>query len=131
MASEQSADKQERWECPECREQHAGIGAKVPGGCLNCVDLIRYIEYEAPGIAMVENDVARVVCFNDDCKQTVDVDPHTMYVRDEDACSIESETYDMEAGEKTGHSRVEIYCSPECRNDQYNTPVPGDVEVPR
>lgn len=82
-------------------------------------------------MAMVENDVAAVVCLNDDCEERVEVDPATLYVEDEDGCAIESETYDMEAGESTGRSQVEIYCSPECRNDHYSNPVPEDLEVPR
>lgn len=107
------------WECPQCGEPHASIDAKVPGGCLHCVDLIRYIEYEAPGMGMVHNDVSEVVCFDNDCEERVPVDPHTLVVED-DGLSIESEEYDPETGQTTGYTAVEIYCSIECRNNTYS-----------
>lgn len=107
------------WTCPECGTEHEGRDAEVRGGCMTCVDVLRFIEYEAPGLGMVENDVAAVVCFNDDCESTVAVDPATLVVEDDDAVDIESEEFDHETGETTGRTRVEIYCSIECRNEKY------------
>jgi predicted nucleic acid-binding Zn-ribbon protein len=107
------------WACPECGEVHSDIDAKCPGGCLDCVELIRYIEYEAPGMGMVENDVTAVECLNRDCDASVKVDPYTLYPEDDDAVDLESKEMDMETGELTGYSQVEIFCSPECRNQRY------------
>lgn len=118
--SEQDDPGTDRWECCQCGEEHADIDAKVPGGCLSCVGLIRYIEYEAPGAGMVHNDVAQVVCFNDECSSRVDVDPATLVVEDSDAVSIESKEFDPGTGETTGYTRVEIYCSGDCRNEFYS-----------
>ena len=108
------------WTCPECGEEQGGIDAKVPGGCLNCVDLVRYIEYEAPGMGIVENEVSEVVCFNDQCDDRIEVDPATLVEEESKAVSIESKIMDMQTGERTGGVRVEIYCSSDCRNDQYS-----------
>lgn len=113
----------DRWNCPECGEEHASIDGKVPGGCLNCVDLLRYIEYEAPGAGIVHNDVSEVVCFNDECDGRVSVDPATIVIEDENAVDVESKEFDPETGETTGYVRVEIYCSPECRNEFYSRPL--------
>lgn len=107
------------WTCSECGETHADRDSKVPGGCLDCVDLLRYIEYEAPGMGIVHNDVSEVVCCNEECDSRVKVAPETLVEKDDSAVSVESEEYDMEAGEPTGATRVEIYCSPTCRNEQY------------
>lgn len=84
-------------------------------------DIIRYIEEEAPGIGILENDTAAVVCLNVGCEETVDVDPDTLVVEGE-GVEVESEEYDMEAGERTGRTFVEIYCSSECRNEHYTDP---------
>lgn len=118
----------EHWVCGECGEEHANMESKVPGGCLSCVDILRYIEYEAPGMGMIHNDVAAVVCDNDPCNETVSVDPNTLVIEDESAVDIESEEMDMETGEKTGYTRVEIYCSPQCRNEAYTWDDPPDSE---
>lgn len=84
-------------------------------------DVNRYIEFEAPGIAMVENDVAAVVCFRPECETSVSVDPATLVVEDEDAVDIVSEAVDPE-DPVNGDTRdqVEIFCSLECRNQTYN-----------
>ena len=111
----------DRWTCPDCGEEWASIDDKVPGGCMSCVDVLRYLEYEAPGMGMVENTVSEVVCLNDNCDERVTVDPDTYHPLDADAVDVESEEWDMEAGEPTGYTQVEIYCSTECRNEQYTT----------
>lgn len=116
MTESQESD---RWTCPECGEEHASIDSKCPGGCLHCVDTIRYIEYEAPGMAMVENDVSEVVCFHEDCDERVPVDPATIVPEPAEAVDIEAREMDPQTGETTGYTRVEIYCSTECRNDRY------------
>lgn len=115
------AEATETWECPSCGETHPSIDAKVTGGCLSCVDLLRYIEYEAPGMGMVHNDVSEVVCFNGQCDARITVDPATLVIEDDDAVDVESREFDPETGETTGYTRVEIYCSSECRNEQYST----------
>ena len=81
-------------------------------------DVIRYIEYEAPGIGIIDNDVAAVICQNDVCDEWVKVDPDTNVV--EDGIEVQSEEFDMEAGEPTGRTIVELSCSPECRNDHFS-----------
>lgn len=86
-------------------------------------DLKRYIEEEAPGIGVLGNDVSAVVCFRNECTDTVSVDPETLVVEDRDAVDVESEEYDFEKGETTGRVRVEIYCSPACRKEQYSRSV--------
>lgn len=118
--AETSTGESDYWVCSECGEKHADIDAKVPGGCLDCVDTLRYIEYEAPGMGMVHNDVSEVVCFNDECDGRIPVDPATMVVEDEEAVDVESKEFDPDTGETTGYTRVEIYCSPDCRNEFYS-----------
>lgn len=117
--SSEAPNENERWVCGECGEEHANMESKCPGGCLDCVDVLRYIEYEAPGMGMVHNDVSAVVCDNDECDASVLVDPATLLPEDEDARDIESKEMDMETGETTGYTRVEIYCSRECLSEAY------------
>ena len=127
MASDGSADESKHWTCPVCDERHPNMDAKVAGGCLSCVDLLRYIEYEAPGMGIVDNDVSEVVCHNPMCDETIPVDPASLVAEDEDAVDVESEEYDMESGERTGYVQVEIYCEPSCRNDAYTWEDPPDA----
>ncbi len=81
-------------------------------------DVKRYLEFEVPGIGMVENDVSEVVCFNSDCNERVTVDPATLVPEDDEAVDVES----RELGSNTRY-QVEIYCSTSCRNDHYAEPV--------
>jgi len=83
----------------------------------------RYIEYETPGMGMVQNDVSAVVCFNDVCTERVTVDPATLVIEG-DGVDVVSRELDPETGATTGYERVEIYCSPACRNDHYRTEAP-------
>jgi hypothetical protein len=78
-------------------------------------DVNRFVEYEAPGIGIVENDPAELVCFRHECEETVEVHPLTLVPEDDDAV-------DVEAGFIGDSSRVryEIYCSGECRNKNYD-----------
>lgn len=78
-------------------------------------DVRRYIEYEAPGMGMVENEVSEVVCFRDECRGRIEVDPATLVVEDDEAVDVESGF----VGEPN-RTRLEIYCSPECRNKRYS-----------
>lgn len=116
------------WQCPNCDEKWGDLDAKVPGGCLQCVDMLRYIEHEVPDAGMVHNDVAALVCASNHCDETIDVDPATLVAEDHDAVSLESEEFDMETGETTGFTRLELYCSAECRNDHFDRQAP-DQEV--
>lgn len=77
-------------------------------------DVRRYIEFEAPGMGVVDNDVSEVVCYRDECDERVEVDPPTLVPEDEDAI-------DVEARDAESHNvfQVEIYCSSTCRNKFY------------
>jgi len=124
------AEGEQHWTCPECGEEWGSKDRKVPGGCVGCVEMLRYIEYNTPEMAILENAPAAVVCQFDGCEETISVDPETLVVEDEDAVELDAEVYDIEAGQSTGHSRIDIYCSPECRNDDLAEGVPDDAEVP-
>jgi hypothetical protein len=88
--------------------------------------LIRHIQYEAPGLGVVENEVSAVVCFNEECDETVRVDPATLVVEDDEAVSVEADVYDPETGGTTGRTEVEIYCSKDCRNEQRRQAITDD-----
>lgn len=109
----------EVWECPECETEHPSMDAKVAGGCLTCVDLLRYIEYEAPGMGVVENKVSSVVCFETECEERITVDPETLVIEDEEGVSVEAKKFDPETGETTGAVGVQLFCSPDCRDEYY------------
>ncbi|WP_435125452.1 hypothetical protein [Halobaculum sp. D14] len=128
--AEESASEGSQWVCPSCGEEWGSKDRKVPGGCVGCVDVLRYIEMEAPGIGMVHNEPAAVVCNNDECYERINIDPATKVVEDDEATSIESKEFDPETGELTGYTRVEIYCSPACRNQHFAQAVPDDAELP-
>lgn len=83
-------------------------------------DVKRYIKFEAPGMGMVENKPASVVCFNNECDTEIEVDPDTLVPWDDDAVDVVSEEMDMETGELTGRHQVEIFCSSGCRNGHYS-----------
>lgn len=76
-------------------------------------EIKRYIELEAPAIGIVENAVSELVCFRKECDERVTVDPGTFVPEDPEAVDVESK----ELG--TDRWRCEIYCSQECRNEQY------------
>mgnify|MGYP006873408988 CR=1 FL=1 len=82
-------------------------------------DVERYIEFDIPDMGIVSNQPTALRCHNDECEQSVSVDPDTLIVEDENGCVIESEQYDTITGEPTGVVTVEIFCSPSCRNDHY------------
>ena len=77
-------------------------------------DVRRYLSFEAPGMGVVANRAAAVVCFRGSCDEVVSVDPATMVPEDPDAV-------DVEARDPDSHNtyQVEIYCSGECRNAAY------------
>lgn len=82
-------------------------------------DLARYIEEEAPGIGILINDVAAVVCEHEECDERVTVDPATLVEEDEGAESVAADVYDPETGETTGRTELSIYCSEECKRKMY------------
>ena len=51
-------------------------------------DVRRYIKFEAPSLAMVENDVSKVVCFRNGCSEQVTVDPSTLVPEDDEAVDL-------------------------------------------
>lgn len=75
-------------------------------------DIKRHIETEVPGYCIVENQTSEVVCFND-CDERVAVDPATLVPEAKAAVEVEAEA------PGTGTRHVQIYCSPECRNEHY------------
>lgn len=78
-------------------------------------DVKRYIEFEAPGMGVVDNSVSEVVCYRQSCEGRVAVDPQTIVPEDGDAVDVvarDPETHNV--------CQVEIYCSPECRNQEYS-----------
>lgn len=109
----------EFWTCPECGTEWPSEDEQVTGGCLRCVDLLRYIEYEVPDMGVLANDPSMVRCYNDECDESIVVDPDTLVVKEPQAVTVESDTYDMDSGGRTGHTDIEIYCCKECRNEQY------------
>lgn len=91
-------------------------------------DVNRYIEYEAAGIGVIENDVAAVVCMADDCDNRVRVDPATNVP--ENGIEVKSEEFDMAFGEPTGKTIVHIFCSKDCRARKYQV-TPDELEEAR
>ena len=128
--TDQHDSGEQHWTCPECGEEWPDMDGKVAGGCLECVETLRYIEYNTPEMAILNNDPAAVVCEFGGCDETIEVDPETLVVEDADAYEHEAEVYDVEAGESTGHSRIDIYCSRECWKDDLAASAPDDGEVP-
>ena len=94
-------------------------------------DVKRYIEMEAPDIGMVENEVSEVVCFNESCKSRIEVDPATLVVEDTDAVETIAEVGIPDPEEPADRKRVEIYCSPKCRNNRYIESDTDHPEVPQ
>ena len=82
-------------------------------------DVKRFIEQEVAGIGMVENDVSEVVCFREECEGRVSVDPATLVVEDDEAVDLVAEVGVADPDVPADRERVEIYCSPECRNKRY------------
>ena len=84
-------------------------------------DVARYIELEVADIGMVENAVSEVVCYRPGCGERIAVDPATLVIEDDDA--VETVTnVPADAADPLGptdRKQVEIYCSPECRNERY------------
>ena len=78
-------------------------------------DILRYIEYEAPGMGVVDNMVSEVVCYRTTCDNRIEVDPHTLVVEDDDAVDVEAKDIDS-----ANTYQIEIYCSGECRNEAYS-----------
>jgi len=86
-------------------------------------DVRRYIKFEAPSLAMVENDVSKVVCFRNGCSEQVTVDPSTLVPEDDEAVDLVAQVADMgDPLQEDAHDRVEIYCSSDCRNQRYTQP---------
>lgn len=77
-------------------------------------DVKRYIEFKAPGMGVVDNDVSEVVCYRDGCEEHVSVDPATLVPEDADAVDVEAQD-----PETMNTYQVEIYCTPDCRNRTY------------
>lgn len=75
----------------------------------------RYIELEAPKAGVVANDASEVVCYRSECDEGIKVDPTTLVLEDDDAVEVEAE----EPG--GGFLEMQLYCSPECRNQRYST----------
>lgn len=82
-------------------------------------DLKRYIEQQVPNLGEVANDPSALLCFNDDCEESVEVDPGTLVVEDADAVELVSEIGKPDPTTPPDRKRVEVYCSPECRNQRY------------
>jgi len=82
-------------------------------------DVERYVNFEVPAMGIVSNQPTALRCYNNECDESVSVDPDTLVVEDTEGCVVESEEYDTETGEPTGAVTVEIFCSPSCRNDHY------------
>lgn len=83
-------------------------------------DVKRYIEFEAPGMGIVDNEASEVVCYRDGCDERVEVDPPTLVPEDEDAVDVEARD-----PETMNIYQVEIYCTPECRNRMYGVADDG------
>lgn len=82
----------------------------------------RYIEAEVPDMGLIENRTSAVECFRPDCEKTIELDPSTYVVEDPDAVELISEVLDN-PGDPTAEAdakQVEIYCSPDCRNNRYS-----------
>jgi len=77
-------------------------------------DVKRYLSFEAPGMGVVANRPAAVVCFRVSCDEVVPIDPDTIVPEDRDAV-------DVEARDPDSHNvyQVEIYCCADCRNAAY------------
>jgi len=77
-------------------------------------DVKRYLSFEAPGMGVVANRPAAVVCCRGSCGEIVPIDPDTIVPEDADAV-------DVEARDPDSHNvyQVEIYCCGECRNAEY------------
>lgn len=86
-------------------------------------DVKRYIELEVPDIGLVENDVSEVVCFRGECDNRVRVDSATLVVEDNDAVDLVAEVGVADPNEPADRKRVEIYCSPGCRDKRYFEPT--------
>lgn len=76
-------------------------------------DVKRYLQFEAPAIGEVLNEPAAVECLNDECEETVQIDPATKVIEGD---GVETRS---RIARESNRERVEIYCSAECRNDNY------------
>lgn len=77
-------------------------------------DVKRYIEMEVPAIGMVQNEPASVVCLNPPCEETIEVDPSTLVLEDEDAKGVRPR------GRRGDGTDARRYCCCECRNSRYS-----------
>lgn len=77
-------------------------------------DAERYIEMEVPGLEVIDNYPASLLCYGRECRETVEVDPETLVLEDDEAVYVEPKD---SSGEK---HMTQVFCSAACRDEFYH-----------